>query len=97
MTALERTRYRTRGSPRGDESYSVERFLSLTLWEIEHEAERLRTSPTGTNWLSLSTLMRRRGYGVVVELGEPAALAWGAHLGVLAVRVRSTESERPVL
>ena len=96
MTALERTRYRAHRLSGDDESYSVERFLSLTVWEIEHEAERRRTSPTGTTWLSLSTLMRRRGYAIVVELGEPAAMAWGAHLGVLSVRARRpTPSAQP--
>jgi hypothetical protein len=95
MTALERTGYRAHRLRGDDESYSVERFLSLTLCEIEHEAERRRTSPTGTTWLSLGTLMRRRGYGIVVELGEPAAVAWGTHLGVLTVRSPATDSGRP--
>ena len=75
-----------------DDADAVGRFLRLTSWEIEQEANRLaRRSPEGTTWLSLSKLMQRGGYRIVGELGMPAAISWGVHLGVIARRAR-TES-----
>jgi hypothetical protein len=59
------------------------RFLDLTAQEVEHEAILTRSSPAvARTWESLGNLMRRDGYGVVRELGIPAANAWASHLGV---------------
>jgi hypothetical protein len=72
-----------------DEDEAVGRFLALTSWEIEREANRqARRSPSGTTWLSLSSLMQRHGYRIVADLGVPAAISWGVHLGVLPARER---------
>jgi hypothetical protein len=77
-----------------DDEDAVSRFLALTAWEVEREANRqARRSPIGTTWLSLSKLMQRRGYRIVAELGRPAAVSWGVHLGVIPVRAQAARSD----
>src|SRR5262245_27147725 len=78
-----------RGLGRREGAEALNRFLSLSSWEIEQQANRrARTSPDGTTWLSLSKLMQRNGYRIVGELGLPAAISWGVHLGVLPSTAR---------
>jgi len=73
---------------------ALERFLALTSWEVEREADRqARRSPAGTTWLSLSKLMQRNGYRIVAELGLPAAISWGMHLGVLPAAPPSDDDQ----
>ena len=84
MTDVGQARFELPAALHPDEAERWTGFLSLTSWEVEHEANRqARRSPAGTTWLSLSKLMQKRGYLIVGELGVPAAISWGIHLGVL--------------
>jgi hypothetical protein len=61
-----------------------DRFLELTVWDVEAAAERSRRrSSAGTTWVGLYNVMMRRGFLRVEELGAPAARSWAAHLGVV--------------
>jgi hypothetical protein len=63
----------------------LERFLGLSLWEVEHEAASARGPVAfARTWYSLANLMRRKDYGLVRELGVPAATSWAEHLGVIS-------------
>src|SRR5262245_58278890 len=63
---------------------SLAEFLGMSRWEVERTAESLRAKSTiGATWVGLSNLMERRGYHVVRDLGQDAARAWAAHLGVV--------------
>ena len=65
----------------------LERFLGLSIWEVEDEAVRARGAvATARTWHSLANLMRRKDCGVVRELGVPAATSWATHLGVIGTQ-----------
>jgi hypothetical protein len=73
----------------------LQRFLGLTVYEVEQEAKIARTPVAIPRiWLSLSKLMRRRGYEVVRELGLPAATSWAVHLRVVAPDADSVARDR---
>lgn len=62
----------------------LERFLGLSIWEVENEAARARGAVAmARTWYSLANLMRRKDCGVVRQLGVPAATSWATHLGVI--------------
>ena len=62
----------------------LERFLGLSVWEVENEAASARGAVAlSRTWYSLANLMRRKDYWLVRELGVPAATSWAVHLGVI--------------
>jgi hypothetical protein len=62
---------------------ALDRFLAMTVWDVEATAERSRKRSAGTTWAGLFNVMMRRGYVKVEDLGAAAARSWALHLGVL--------------
>jgi hypothetical protein len=63
---------------------AFDRFLELTVWDVEAAAERARTrTSAGTTWVGLFNVMMRLGCVKVGDIGVPAARSWAAHLGVV--------------
>jgi hypothetical protein len=62
---------------------ALDRFLSMTVWDVEATAERSRKRSAGSTWAGLFNVMMRRGFTKVGDLGAPAARSWALHLGVL--------------
>ena len=70
----------------------LERFLGLSVWEVENEAASARGAVAlSRTWYSLANLMRRKDYWLVRELGVPAATSWAVHLGVIG-----SQAQEPV-
>jgi hypothetical protein len=73
----------------------LERFLGLSLREVENEAASARGAVAmARTWYSLANLMRRKDCGVVRELGVPAATSWAVHLGVIGSQARQASASR---
>jgi hypothetical protein len=74
---------------------ALERFLALTVSEVEAVAERARArTQDGRTWDGLCNVMLRGGYLRVEELGRDAAESWAAHLGVLAIARKEPHRRR---
>jgi len=71
----------------------LERFLGLSVWEVENEAASARGAVgLARTWYSLANLMRRKDYWLVRELGVPAATSWAVHLGVIGSQTKQPVS-----
>ena len=71
----------------------LERFLGLSLFEVQNEAATARGSiAAARTWDSLANVMRRNDYALVRELGVPAATSWAVHLGVIGERAKEPAS-----
>ena len=73
----------SRGSwPTGDEALDV--FFALDRDDVDAIVKvALKTSPRGRTWAGLQHLMDEKRLTRVREMGEPAALVWARHLGVV--------------
>jgi hypothetical protein len=70
-----------------------EHFLGLNVWEIENEAASARGAVSAARtWHSLASLMRRKDYSLVRDLGIPAATSWAVHLGVIGSQAKQPVS-----
>ena len=71
----------------------LERFLDLNLLEVENEAANLRGAVgLARTWHSLASLMRRKDYWLVRDLGIPAASSWAVHLGIIRSQAKQPVS-----
>jgi hypothetical protein len=61
----------------------LDRFLAMTVWDVEATAERSRKRSAGSTWAGLFNVMMRRGFVKVEDLGAPAARSWAVHLGLV--------------
>jgi hypothetical protein len=71
----------------------LERFLDLTVWEVENEAASVRGAVAAARtWHSLANLMHRKDYWLVRDLGIPAATSWAVHVGVIGSQAKQPVS-----
>ena len=71
----------------------LEQFLGLNVWEVENEAASVRGAISAARtWHSVASLMRRKDYSQVRDLGIPAATSWAVHLGVIGSQAKQPVS-----